>query len=203
MSEKPGFLHITRTGGTAVKRFILENYKDYFSLDGLEDNRFLDSSFFDNPFLILRDPLDRFISLYYYWIYGSEINKSTTPRYSMSDFILFLNKRSCELITKHTNFETFREQADWIKPGDYKKTVVILYKENLSNSMIELLNYHNIPVGSSKLNLLNFALNRAKKLKIYYFAKSINLFLSKKYAADIELYYRVINHPGLFKKVIK
>lgn len=200
---KPGFIHITKTGGACVKKNILKNYKDDFLLDGFKEKfHDLDSSFFEKPFVIVRDPVDRFFSLYSYWRYGSEVFKENIPDYTISDFIYFLDNNDCALNTSITWIDFFRPQSSWIKREDYKKTVVIVYKKDLSESFDKLLNYFDIPVRHSSLCKFNVTEHKANQIGFYYFAKNLRKFVESKYHSDFELYNDILNNPSLFKQVI-
>lgn len=190
--EKLRFIHIPKTGGTAIKKFISDYYQDYFSLE--ENNEDL------KTFTIVRDPLDRFLSLYSYWKNGSEIVDASLPDYSVNDFIYFLKNNDCSLVADHTNYEFFKPQANYI--NEYKDTIILHYKKDLTDSFNSLLNYLNIPINDKKISNLNVTKNRLVTKRVHYFAKNLNNFIEKKYASDIKLHYEILNHPILFKHVI-
>jgi len=200
--EKPGFIHITKTGGACIKNTIMQSYKDYFLLDGFyNEYHDLDTSYFENPFAIIRDPVDRFFSLYYYWKNGSEIFKEKLPDYTISDFIYFLKIDDCALNTSRTWISFFKPQSEWIKEEDYKKTVILIYKKNLNQTFDQLLNYYNIPIRN-ELSEFNVTKNKSDKLGVYLFAKNLNEFIQTKYQSDFDLYDKALNNPELFRKVI-
>ena len=68
-NNKFTFVHPTKCGGTSVENFLNKYYSKYFytnvHFNKCENN--------NNSILIVRDPVDRFKSMYKYWKSGSEI----------------------------------------------------------------------------------------------------------------------------------
>jgi hypothetical protein len=68
-STKFTFIHPTKCGGTAIENYINQHYKDYFINNGhtnvcTKDNK---------PIIVIREPYDRFISIFNYWKNGIQL----------------------------------------------------------------------------------------------------------------------------------
>jgi hypothetical protein len=99
-NKKLIFIHIPKCGGTSMEKFILDNIDDksietkHFNIDMYKSTYQNINSYF--KFCIIRNPYDRFLSLYNYFCKGSEIykNKAVDSGVSISDFALNLAQGS-------------------------------------------------------------------------------------------------------------
>ena len=64
------FIHPTKTGGTTIKHTLKLHYSREIS-GGSDRNHEIYCKDHDNPIIIIRDPVDRFCSIYNYWKAGS------------------------------------------------------------------------------------------------------------------------------------
>lgn len=95
-NKKIIFVHIPKCGGTSMEKFILDNIDNeavetkHFDIDRYSSTYHSINSYF--KFSMIRDPYDRFLSLYHYFCKGSELykNKSVNSDISISDFALNL-----------------------------------------------------------------------------------------------------------------
>ena len=141
-NKKYLFIHTPKTGGTALEEYFQSYYSDYI-IGFAHDNICSDN---ENSIIIIRNPIDRFLSLYSYQKYGSErfnLNRQYN-NYSnintISDFISYID--SSQLPVNSFVWPVhYDEQVNWIKPTDYKSTIILIYENNLNKKYI---NYWNI-----------------------------------------------------------
>lgn len=95
INKKYTFIHPTKTGGTACKKFLEKKYSEYFT--GFEHNILCSDN--NNSIIIVRNIHERFFSMFNYWKNGSELYKRNT---------VFTNKNKNKTIImeyiKHINF---------------------------------------------------------------------------------------------------
>lgn len=196
------FIHITKTGGTAVKNFLNEHYKDHFETFSQLKHHELRAKNVKNPITIIRDPIDRYISIYNYWKKGSEAHKRQKDWVSNIDTVHQFTEKlisDWDSITSafgYTWFEHFIPQSEWISPDDYSKTIIIKYKPDLNKSIQFLLDILNINKGKilKKSNITNKKIENLNE-------EDLN-FINEFYKEDIKLYKLIHTNPEKFKKVI-
>ena len=130
LNTKYTFIHPTKTGGTACETFFKEHYSEFIKGIG-HDNKCMNDN---NPIVIIRDPIDRFISMYKYWKYGSlDIDKYKRGvvflkhynGYTIKDFIqLIKNKRHGDLYQNFTWNQHFEPISNWINNVNYDNIIV-------------------------------------------------------------------------------
>ena len=162
----------------------------------------------NNPIIIIRDPIDRFISMYKYWKYGSlDIDKyrrnsvflQNYNQYSIKDFIrLIKNKQHDNLYQSFTWDQHFEPITNWINNVDYTNIIVILYTKNLNGKINKLLEVLKIKPKPVELPIINISNN---KENIQLDDDDI-LFIKSYFADDFKLYDDVKNSPELFKYVL-
>lgn len=69
-TDKIGFIHITKVGGTAIEK---SSYWKYLQTFGHKPTLQNFSTSNDRAICVVREPIDRFISIYTYWRYGSDM----------------------------------------------------------------------------------------------------------------------------------
>ena len=198
------FIHPTKTGGTACETFFKENYSEFIKGMG-HDNKCMNNN---NPIIIIRDPTDRFISMYKYWKYGSlDIDKfkrnsaflQNYTNYTIKDFInLIKNKQHGDLYQNFTWNQHFEPISNWINNVDYANIIVILYEKNLNEKINKLLNLLNIKKKPVDLPIINVSNN---KENIQLDDTDI-LFVKSYFTDDFKLYDDINYRPELFKHVI-
>ena len=198
------FIHPTKTGGTACETFFKEHYSEYIKGTG-HDNKCMNNN---NPIVIIRDPIDRFISMYKYWKYGSfDIDKykrnsvflQNYNQYTIKDFIrLIKNKQHEDLYQTFTWNQHFEPITNWINNVDYANIIVILYTKNLNEKINKLLNALKINNKQIDLPIINVSNN---KENIQLDNDDI-IFIKSYFVDDFKLYDDIKNRPELFKHVI-
>jgi len=187
-----GFIHITKTGGTNLKdknknAEILFGKYHYENAEHYKKKNI-------KCFTIIRDPVERYKSLFYYNTQGSDRWKKTHKYYNdMTDGINFF-------VNEHFNNQNlskiyekgwqFKKQVEWLENANENETFIVKYdKENLINNVRELYNYNKINFiyddESSKINITNYKnaceLSEESKDKI-----------KEMYAEDVKLYNKLV-----------
>lgn len=198
-----GFVHITKTGGTAIFRFLKKHYPEYFNTFRGQKAHSVRSDWVKKPILVIREPMERYISIYHYWKYGSNVWKRGSqwqPNVeSIHDFTQKLkNKEPMKLNHSFTWRDHFLPQSEWLKPWNYNKTIVILYKKDLNQSIQDLLSYLDIPNKGVEMQKVN---STQTKEEINLTEEDI-AYIYDRYKQDFKLYNLVTNHPEYFMKVI-
>ena len=184
---KVGFVHITKTGGTNIKDKN-KNKELYFGGYHNEDALYYFKK--EIPcFAIIRNPIERYESMFYYNIYGSNKYKKN---FKLVDINLFVNKHYNDLtfINKFEGGFQFRKQISWLNNND---CYIILYdKKNLVKNIKLFLHEefsidYNYNFESKNINITNY--NNKEKLTQYSIEK-----IKKLYHEDFELYNKLLDY---------
>ena len=150
------------------------------------------------PIISVREPFDRFKSMYKYWRFGgNKYGVSGRKDGSVDDFIKAITTCRHKLKTLHTWEVHFKPQAHWITPDDYSKTIVVRYKDDMSEQLQKLLEYLKISCDTLSSSRINTSLGDDFEL-----TKEQKIFVENFYQKDFELWNDVSNRPSLFKCVI-
>ena len=196
------FIHPTKTGGTAIEKYFENNYSEY--IIGKFHTEICKN--YNNPIIIVRCPIERFISMFNYWKNGSMDSKykrlssfiDEYKYYSIKEFIkLIKEKQTNKLYIDFTNDLHFSSMKYWISENDYSKTVIIKYHNDLNTKIPDLLHKLNIP--DKKIILEKFNVSIKEKVELDEEDKS---FLKKQYNYDFKLWDTIHNNRKLFKAVI-
>jgi len=209
------FIHPTKTGGTAVEQYFVRYYPDYIEGTG----HVARTGEYDKPIIIFREPMDRFKSMYRYWLKGgfNPKDKENKPWPSAEftrrnpnwdnltrnvdinkylDYILKNNENM--LIRGYTTKAHTRLQSYWYT-GDRSNIIVIKYQENLETTIEKLINYLNIPTNKQahlpKINV-------TKPCTVNELTNTSYQMYKKYFANDYTLQDKINNEPHLFRKVI-
>ncbi len=117
------FIHPTKVAGSAFITYFSQYYPNLI----LSKGHFMKCYECIQPIIILRDPIDRFLSMYKYWKYGAKdgAHQRTNDfiqkmkNVTLKDYIQFVKTQNIILFTKFTSKEHFMPLTYWISPNDY------------------------------------------------------------------------------------
>lgn len=197
------FVHPTKCGGTAVEDFLHENYQQYFQLIKGHGQTCLNHN---NPIIIVRDPIDRFKSIYKYWKYGSDKftrKKEFNEKFgqiNIKDFIQLLKNNDTKTLYRGYTWDLhFKPITNWIKNTKLENIIILKYKNDIDSSvqkLVQTLNLNIVPKNVSHVNI-------TKKIdeKIILDEQDMT-FIREYYCSDFELWNKINNNPELFRHVI-
>jgi hypothetical protein len=191
------FIHVPKSGGSCVNHVLTRHPQ--FKTDDMHRTVCTPTN---NPIIIVRDPYDRFISLYQYWKYGSEkyVNRKANERaaFTILDFIEFIKtNNTLKLYGNNTWDVHFKCTTHWIGPPTmYQHIIVLQYHEDMNVKMNELYRVLNI----TNVKPLPF-LNISHKESIPH-EDEIRNFVQSYFASDYQLIDIIKRSPSKFKYVI-
>jgi hypothetical protein len=195
------FIHPTKCGGTSIYDVLLKHYSKYFILDNMHKTVCLDNN---NPIILVRDPLDRFKSMYKYWKYGSERYNKRSPEYknyikdmNIKDYINLIKTKSPIINNSYTWDKHYAPITDWIKVSKYKKLIVIKYCKDLNKPFQKMINAFNIP----NLNIRIPHSNVSKNKEEIILDDDDLQFIQEHFKKDYELIKLINTNPKLFRGV--
>lgn len=191
-------IHIPKTAGTTFNKYLIRYYNEYFlSIERMYSlaPHSVRCKDVENPVVIIREPYDRFLSVFNYFNNGSELWFNNKTNVSVLDFLnQQFEPKYNYFWHAHTN-----NQSWYINEKDYKKTIVIVYNKNMQINLINLLSSLGIDI---KKNIPELQVsNITSYTKVTLSNKEKNM-VYKKYIKDFILYNKIINHKNLFKLVV-
>ncbi len=186
-NNQVGFIHITKSGGTNIKDKN-KNRELYFGKYHNEDALY----YFKKKipcFAIVRNPIERYESMFYYNTFGSNKYKKYND---IEDINIFVNNHfdNPKFIKKFENGTQFRKQVSWL--NDNSAYIILYDKENLVNNITQFLldefsihyeyNYNTKNINISKKNE-NQKLNQNSIDKI-----------KQLYHKDVQLYNKLLKY---------
>lgn len=192
------FVHPTKCGGTSVENFLNKYYSKYFytnvHINRCENN--------NNSILIVRDPVDRFKSMFKYWKSGSEIfihNNERIDKYkhiNIKTFIKMIQNNSNILYNNFLKNIHYKPITYWIN-DKYENIIIVKYCKNLNIPFQKMINSFNIP----NLNIQIPHINVSKNNENIILDDEDLQFIKEYFKTDYELINLINTNPKLFRGV--
>lgn len=210
--ENYTFIHIPKCGGSSVETYFENNYSNYIT--GTTHKWVCEKD--NNPIVIIRNPIDRFISLYHYWKNGSYGRNSRTTEFiekygncTIKDFIKIYKentdaiKNNCmhELVNSYMWRIHYFPQIYWINPSFFLNSIVIIYTDDLSDKIKLLLEYLNIENKGIELTKSNITRKSPEESNIILDEEDSN-WIREHFKEDFDLWNKANKFPELFRHVI-
>ena len=205
------FIHIPKCGGTCVETFFENHYKD--RIVGTTHKWVCEKD--NNPIVIIREPTERFISIYHYWKNGSYGRNSRNEEFAnkygnctIKDFIEMF-KRNKDAIDNNWMHELvngymwrlhYFPQIYWIKPEFFGNSIIVLYEEDLNNKIQNLLEY--LHVENKGIHLEKSNITRKKEGEDVVLDEEDMIWLKEEFKEDYDLWNKAMSSPELFKAVL-
>jgi len=194
------FVHPTKCGGTSIAKILKNNYSKFFTVANEHKTLCYDKN---NPIILVRDPVDRFKSMYKYWKYGSEkyIKNPKSINYvknvTVKNYISLIKIKSPILNTVYTWDKHYAPITDWIKVSNYNKLIIIKYCKDLNIPFQKMINSFkikncNIPIPHS---------NVSKSKEDIVLDDEDLQFITEHFKKDYELIELINTNPRLFRGV--
>ena len=201
---KLGFVHIPKTGGHCIEEVI----KKYYVNDFLKPSYGHKQTTSDYPysFAIVREPVERFLSSYYYWqngaIDGSWQRKSNwNPKAkTLDEFIYYWDKKDptffYQLDTEFTKpHHHFAPQAKWVN-ANLENTIILKYSGDIDIQFTKLLDFLNV---GKQTNIPFKNITKDKKTEI---DDKILKWIHDTYIYDFKLWEAILEEKNIFYKII-
>lgn len=195
------FVHPTKSGGTSIETFVRDHEINWIHLNGhgnlCQKN--------NNPIIIVRDPIERFLSMYFYWKNGSPLFEHTAThrtRYKNISIKLFIRCLRDKMVrnvlyTKYIWEDHYRCQSYWIPETCYDNTIVVFLTNHLTDSMTQLFEYLDFhPPYEIQIPHVNASYKEPIQLD-----QTDIEFIHQYFKSDFELIEKIKHQPELFKKV--
>jgi len=204
-SEKCGrlsFIHPTKSGGTAIEKFLSEYYSDQIDVQVGHKRTSRDV---DCSLIVVRNPYDRAWSMFQYWKYGSDIFTRTPEFLAENEHVTF------EWFLDRVQFNPDRVYGDflwdvhflptshWLDSSDYHNTVAMEYHTDMNDSLQELFRKNDIIDKGVVLRTVNPTSGKAG----HQWTSNERLRVERIFASDFYLLNMMQNKPELFNQVIR
>jgi len=203
--SKYTFIHPTKSGGTAIEKYLAEHYSEYITGFWLWHNNKCTND--NNSIMVVRDIKSRFLSMYKYWKNGSTNYNHTDDwkekykNVSILDFINILKTNKNQLYCNFIWEKHFDNTVSWIEENtDYKNIIIIKYEKDLNGKIQKLIDLLGIPNKNIQLPIENVSFSIENENEIN--CEEVNNFIEEYFKDDIKLLNTIQNNPELFKLVI-
>jgi len=204
-NEKCGrlsFIHPTKSGGTAIEKFLSEYYSDQIDVQVGHKRTSRDV---DCSLIVVRNPYDRAWSMFQYWKYGSDIFTRTPEFLAENEHVTF------EWFLDRIQFNPERVYGDflwdvhffptshWLDSSDYHNTVAMEYYTDMNDSLQKLFRKNDIIDKGVVLRTVNPTSGKAG----HQWTSNERLRVERIFASDFYLLNMMQNKPELFNQVIR
>jgi len=204
---KIGFVHIAKSGGNTIEKLIKNRYAKFFlhpSFGHAKKN-------IDYPysFAIVREPVDRFLSSYFYWKNGAVNSEWSFKKQfnrkakTIDEFMYYWDNNDAEFIrqldTEITKFQWhFSPQKSWLVDSANNRTIILQYSDNIDVQFTKLLELLNIP----KLQVVG-KINVTSSRDENYDRGAVAKWVENVFYEDVILWNNIVNDTNNFLKIIK
>jgi Sulfotransferase family len=198
-TKKYTFIHVPKTGGTAINKLLQNNYSSYFDLYSNQYHNMVATKN-NRPILCIREPTDRFLSIYNYWnTHVNEYHQNVDT--SFKNFVHLLKTDSDSLLFGYppilSEYHYF-PQSSYIDPSVYSHAIVITYDKNkLEDKVNSLLEYLGISNNNNNSLTQETVSNHTD---VNPDSEDMN-FIRERYNDDYLLWNKLNKQPDLFLKV--
>jgi hypothetical protein len=185
------FVHIPKCGGTSICKSLDVGMSEHGRIDQYVNDK--TRNYF--KFTFVRNPWDRFVSLYNYYIKGSELygTRDVVPFVSFEHFVDRLNN-NCEMISAHVS------DNPHVRKVHYKSQISFIESSKLCTTGIDSLDYlgrfenlqQDFNIICDKIGIPQQQLPYVNKTKhkhyTEYYDDETRQIVAEKYANDIEMF---------------
>lgn len=196
------FIHPTKTGGSAVQYYFLDNYGEYISGKHHDDT----CKMHENPIVIFREPYDRFCSMYRYWKTGSKHFYPGKWKYrdrmdrDIDYFAKCIEDDKTEILHDHYLWDVhFSPQKHWFD-CEYDKIIVLEYCNDLQRVIYKLLSSLDIPNKNIPLPIVNKTIQSDEHCNLSARTQS---WFKDYFREDIDIYNKIKTNSKEFKLIIR
>ena len=198
------FIHPTKTGGTFIGNILNKHFYNIFNKDSVFGNHshLIRCSNTIKSVVTIRNPINRFISMYNYWKNGSELNFQTesSKNITIKEFINMIKQNDAELMNNYIWDLHYKPQSYWINDVNKNNVIVLINDEtNLIHKLKCLIEYIGVPFPNiinehrTNVSIVETTIDKLDSDDIE--------FIKSQYTDDFNLYNLAIEHPEEFKKV--
>jgi hypothetical protein len=184
-----GFIHITKTGGTNLKARLLTKQIHYGYYHNEDAEHYKKKKM--KCFAIIREPVERYKSAFYYNMYGGSKHKKRDTSYNNINLFVSAHYENRELINKYEKGVQFKKQVEWLMNADCANTFLIMYdKTELIPRVLEFCAAHHVECAYDTTNTPNINITNYEN-NIPLTEDSIAK-IKEMYAEDVELYTKMM-----------
>jgi hypothetical protein len=201
-----GFIHPTKTGGTSFLIFVEKYLKFCIAARGHQNTSSSILAARKMPIMFVRDPVDRFVSIFRYWRFGSDsYQRPANCKPGADDIHQFIAKYdSLDIVDPKCDWfyhAHLRQQSSWLARKDWDKTFIVRYSRgHLHENIFELLSHIGLADVVANKSIATVNVTAASKQLPGFSEKELS-WIRSKYKLDFELWDAVNNHPNKFKGV--
>ena len=212
------YVHIPKTGGSAVEAWLREAWPRRITLSG-HHKLTLASSKAAVTLVTIREPLERFVSTHSYWVHGAADEPwhrrsddwvpclgGTSSKFDLRSLTGFVNAARAGVIDLEAwddwfGCAPFKRQMDWLAGGDVAKAIVVRYDSDPGVFAERVGGAVRLALGDAGDVPLMRVVNATRRREHCVLADDDAAWVRERYAADAELWDRVNGGGGGFRAV--